>query len=177
MKTVLKDRTLWYDGASVYDSKDIAKHLKNYRVRWVDALTPDVVAYNKLKSPRDHIRVKESLDPIESKWIDDVQDIDDDLILEYVGDKHARLTTSMDESEITAREHRLAKELSIFKKHLDLWEVLRCMVYVVNELTRSKQVWGIGRGSSVSSYLLYVVGVHDVDSFLYDLDIRDFIAS
>jgi DNA polymerase III alpha subunit len=36
-------------------------------------------------------------------------------------------------------------------------------------------VWGIGRGSSVSSYVLYVLGVHDVDSYAYDLDIGDFL--
>jgi DNA polymerase III alpha subunit len=36
-------------------------------------------------------------------------------------------------------------------------------------------VWGVGRGSSVASYVLYLLGVHKVDSIKYGLDIREFL--
>jgi DNA polymerase III alpha subunit len=36
-------------------------------------------------------------------------------------------------------------------------------------------VWGVGRGSSVSSYVLYLLGVHRVNSLYYDLDIHEFL--
>ena len=36
-------------------------------------------------------------------------------------------------------------------------------------------VWGVGRGSSVASYVLYLIGVHKIDSLYYDLDVTDFL--
>jgi DNA polymerase III alpha subunit len=36
-------------------------------------------------------------------------------------------------------------------------------------------VLGVGRGSSVASYVLYLLGVHRVDSLKYDLDIKEFL--
>ena len=39
----------------------------------------------------------------------------------------------------------------------------------------NKIVWGVGRGSSVSSYILYLLGVHKVNSIKYGLNITDFL--
>jgi DNA polymerase III alpha subunit len=36
-------------------------------------------------------------------------------------------------------------------------------------------VWGVGRGSSVASYVLYLLGVHKIDSLKYNLDIHEFL--
>jgi DNA polymerase III alpha subunit len=36
-------------------------------------------------------------------------------------------------------------------------------------------IWGVGRGSSVASYVLYLLEVHRVDSMYYNLDIREFL--
>jgi DNA polymerase III alpha subunit len=53
--------------------------------------------------------------------------------------------------------------------------ILRAITYVINTLQDKNIVWGVGRGSSVSSYVLYILGVHDVDSVKYNLDIADFL--
>jgi DNA polymerase III alpha subunit len=42
-------------------------------------------------------------------------------------------------------------------------------------MKENKIVWGVGRGSSVASYVLYLIGVHRIDSIKYDLDIREFL--
>jgi DNA polymerase III alpha subunit len=42
-------------------------------------------------------------------------------------------------------------------------------------MRKNNIVWGVGRGSSVSSYILYLIGVHKVNSILYKLDINDFL--
>jgi DNA polymerase III alpha subunit len=42
-------------------------------------------------------------------------------------------------------------------------------------MTAKNIVWGVGRGSSCSSYLLYLLGLHEVDVVKYDVDISDFI--
>jgi DNA polymerase III alpha subunit len=36
-------------------------------------------------------------------------------------------------------------------------------------------VWGVGRGSSVASYVLFLIGIHKVDSLYYDLPIEEFL--
>ncbi len=36
-------------------------------------------------------------------------------------------------------------------------------------------IWGVGRGSSVASYVLYLIGIHKVDSMYYDLPINEFL--
>jgi DNA polymerase III alpha subunit len=36
-------------------------------------------------------------------------------------------------------------------------------------------VWGVGRGSSVASYVLFLIGTHKVDSVKYELDFNEFL--
>jgi DNA polymerase III alpha subunit len=74
-------------------------------------------------------------------------------------------------------EQRLARfelEINLFST-LNLYPVLRTLIYVLDEFKRQNVVWGVGRGSSCSSYLLYLLGLHDVDPVLYDIAITDFI--
>ena len=53
--------------------------------------------------------------------------------------------------------------------------VLKFLVYLIDIMRSNNIVWGVGRGSSVSSYVLYLLGVHKVDSIKYGLDITDFL--
>ena len=52
--------------------------------------------------------------------------------------------------------------------------VLKTMKYVVDTLRANNVVWGVGRGSSVSSYVLFIIGVHKIDSVKYKLPINEF---
>ena len=70
--------------------------------------------------------------------------------------------------------YRVNDELTLYKK-LDLLPVLRTIIFVINTLRENSVVWGVGRGSSVSSYVLYLIGAHDVDSIKYDLDVNEFL--
>jgi len=56
-----------------------------------------------------------------------------------------------------------------------LLDVLRYMVYLVDFMRENNIVWGVGRGSSVASYVLYLIGVHRINSIQYDLDWREFL--
>jgi DNA polymerase III alpha subunit len=49
------------------------------------------------------------------------------------------------------------------------------MIYLVDFMRENDIVWGVGRGSSVASYVLYLIGVHKIDSLYYDLDIAEFL--
>lgn len=53
--------------------------------------------------------------------------------------------------------------------------LLRLFIFLVDYMRKNNFVWGVGRGSSVSSYILYIIGVHRVNSLKYDLDIKDYL--
>lgn len=69
---------------------------------------------------------------------------------------------------------RVSDELIEFKKR-DMNNLLRYMIYLVDFMRENDIVWGVGRGSSVASYVLYLIGVHRIDSIQYDLDWREFL--
>jgi DNA polymerase III alpha subunit len=48
------------------------------------------------------------------------------------------------------------------------------MIYLVDVMRENSVVWGVGRGSSVASYVLYLIGVHKIDSVKYNLDFKEF---
>ena len=76
----------------------------------------------------------------------------------------------------TAQEElqRVGAELLLYQER-DLFNLLRYLKYLVDTMRKYNIVWGVGRGSSVSSYVLYLLGVHRIDSMYYDLDIREFL--
>jgi DNA polymerase III alpha subunit len=69
---------------------------------------------------------------------------------------------------------RVGKELLMFQDR-DLFDLLRYLTYLVSVMKENNIIWGVGRGSSVSSYVLYLLGVHQIDSMFYDLDPGEFL--
>lgn len=74
----------------------------------------------------------------------------------------------------TDKVDRVEEELALFKAR-NLYHVLRVLIYIIETMRKHNLVWGVGRGSSVSSYVLYLIGVHKVDSLKYNLDIKEFL--
>jgi len=68
---------------------------------------------------------------------------------------------------------RVVEELRLFAKY-DMISVLKAMKYVVDTLRANNVVWGVGRGSSVASYVLHIIGVHKIDSIKYNIPIEEF---
>jgi DNA polymerase III alpha subunit len=56
-----------------------------------------------------------------------------------------------------------------------MFDLLFYLKYLVDTMRENKIVWGVGRGSSVASYVLYLIGVHKIDSIKYELDINEFL--
>jgi len=55
-----------------------------------------------------------------------------------------------------------------------MYDVLHVMKYIVDTLRANNILWGVGRGSSVASYVLFLIGIHKVDSIKYNLPIEEF---
>ena len=69
---------------------------------------------------------------------------------------------------------RTGQELLMFQDR-NLFDLLKFMKYLVDTMRKNNIVWGVGRGSSVASYVLYLIGVHKIDSIYYQLDIEEFL--
>jgi DNA polymerase-3 subunit alpha len=69
---------------------------------------------------------------------------------------------------------RVVEELEQYAAR-DLYPLLRYMKYLVDTMRKHKIVWGVGRGSSVASYVLYKIGIHKIDSLKHNLDWREFL--
>jgi DNA polymerase III alpha subunit len=69
---------------------------------------------------------------------------------------------------------RVGQELLLYQER-DLFDLLRYLKYFVDTMRANSVVWGLGRGSSVASYVLYLLGVHRINSLYYDLPIEEFL--
>jgi DNA polymerase III alpha subunit len=69
---------------------------------------------------------------------------------------------------------RCGEELLMFQER-NLFNLLRYLKYFVDTMQQNHMIWGVGRGSSVASYVLYKLGVHRIDSMFYDLHPQEFL--
>ena len=69
---------------------------------------------------------------------------------------------------------RVKAEYELFQKK-NFTKVLQFLIYFVDTLRANNVVWGVGRGSSVSSFCLFLIGVHKINPLLYALDHREFL--
>ena len=69
---------------------------------------------------------------------------------------------------------RAGEELLLYQER-DMFMLLCYLKYFVDTMRKNKIVWGVGRGSSVSSFVLYLIGVHRINSLYYDLSIDEFL--
>ena len=93
----------------------------------------------------------------------------------FIPDDYCPDLTAMlyDMCETEEQKERVNLELELFIKN-GIYDVLHVMKYIVDTLRENNIVWGVGRGSSVASYVLYIIGVHKIDSIKYNLPIDEF---
>lgn len=80
----------------------------------------------------------------------------------------------LDQCKTDVELQRVGQELLLFQER-DLFDLLRWLKYFVDTMRANQVVWGVGRGSSVASYVLYLIGIHKINSIYYDLDIHEFL--
>lgn len=71
------------------------------------------------------------------------------------------------------RERVIAEMIEFTNK--DMIKVLQFLIYFVDTMRENKLIWGTGRGSSTASYVLYLIGIHKVNSLKYELDYKEFL--
>jgi DNA polymerase III alpha subunit len=136
----------------------------------VTELTPEINQFNSFGEHQ--LTVKESVDPeiFPPEWILPEHykylDIDEYLL---------GLVDRIEKDDLyEKRVERLSSEIWLFKEQ-KLDDVLRVLIYVVDTMKEQNVIWGVGRGSSCSSYLLFLLGLHEVDAVRYSIEITDFL--
>lgn len=69
---------------------------------------------------------------------------------------------------------RCAEELFIYSER-NLLPMLCYLKYFVDTLRKNNIVWGVGRGSSVASFVLYKIGIHRINSITFELNFNEFM--
>jgi DNA polymerase III alpha subunit len=143
-------------------------------------MSPDIERMNSTLPSAQRVNLKKFVDTNYNFLWNIPQEIKDIKIGEYVLEKFKELhptnngISSSNNKEYTGKLKRISQELEEYNKR-GLIEMLKTLIHIVDVMTRDNIVWGVGRGSSVSSYVLYLIGIHDVDSYEYNLDITEFL--
>jgi len=87
-------------------------------------------------------------------------------VQDYIGNLHPDLNAS--------QWIRVREELHEFETR-NLNDLLRFLIYFVEQLRSHNVIYGVGRGSSIASYVLFLLGVHRINSYKYNLDIKEFL--
>jgi len=95
----------------------------------------------------------------------------------YMPDQYKKLDIAawlLQQCKTQEEMQRVGEELLLYQER-NLFDLLKFLKYLVDTLRANNLVWGVGRGSSVSSYILYLIGVHKINSMYYDLDVKEFL--
>jgi DNA polymerase III alpha subunit len=80
----------------------------------------------------------------------------------------------LDKCQNNEEKKRVEQEYLLFEKK-EFIKVLQFLIYFIDTLRANNIVWGVGRGSSVASFCLFLIGVHKINPLLYNLDITEFL--
>ena len=95
----------------------------------------------------------------------------------YMPNKYKQLDIAKHVLELCSTDaelQRVGEELLLFQER-NLFDLLRYLKYLVDVMRENRLIWGVGRGSSLASYVLYLLEVHRINSMFYDLDPREFL--
>ena len=129
-----------------------------HAIQFVDRV-PELVKY--VDQPNISLSIFDSNQQANWQMPQEYKDLD---IAEYI------LSLCTTEPEL----QRVGEELLLYQER-DLFNLLRYLKYLVDIMTENRVIWGVGRGSSVASYILYKLKVHRIDSLYYKLDIKEFL--
>jgi DNA polymerase III alpha subunit len=169
--TQLKDRFLVYDGDSILKpDKILEKILNGSKVNNIctSEITDDIKQFNLTSLIK--IEVKTELKNFDHCW--NIPKYYKNInVLEYVINKYINMYGKFDD---IGKYNRIIHEMQLFKKY-KLYDFLKTLIYINETFENQNIIKGVGRGSSVASYVLYIVGIHMIDSYKYNLEFSEFI--
>lgn len=177
--TELNDRVLRFDGVSIVEKDQletlILQGVLPNKIR-VLAADGEVEQFNTLVN-KDN-RIEEFSDEsvsFEFSWLLPQKYLELDVEQHLIGVFGERLNAlNYNNAQTEQAIQRISHELIEFNKR-GLYDLLRTIIYVMDVLTEANQVWGVGRGSSCASYILFLLNLHLVDPIVYDISLSEFL--
>lgn len=82
---------------------------------------------------------------------------------------------ALEEKGLSSPEYvnRLSHEL-IQMEEKDMHQFVRCLLYVTHQFKENGVVWGVGRGSSCASLIMYLLDINKVDPVKYGIPAEEF---
>lgn len=143
-------------------SRTIKRALVENEIRFDEILqldnTPELIKYNKLDMSVEQFDQHNQFNwfmPEKYKTMD---------IAQYI----------LDQCNGEAELQRAGEELLLYQER-DMFVLLRYLKYLVDTMRENNIVWGVGRGSSVASFVLFLLGIHRINSLYYGLSIDEFL--
>jgi len=159
-------------GQIIYNENDLCDLiLKKSDINLDNALIEDNIPKSSLIAKLPELKLYEQLD-ITLEAFDDLQQSNWKMPMEYKNMDIAKFV--LDQCKTSSELQRAGEELLIFQEK-NMFLLLQYLKYLVDTMRNNNIVWGVGRGSSVSSFVLYLIGVHKINSLYYNLPISEFI--
>ena len=167
MYTELKDRKLYFDGClEVSEDKVSQLLLAGIDPKMIISSGDDIEKFNSLVDNIDEMISceKTELLKLDKSWKIPEYYFNLDLE-EYFID----LVKSYDQRYVD----RVLQEIQLVKHH-KMQSLIKTLIYVVDKFRANNVVWGVGRGSSCASILLYLIDLHCVDPIKWDIQAEEF---
>lgn len=174
MKNKLNGRNLWYDGTVEITPEKVTDAIlsgADVSTISVSEMTDEIKSYNQLTGS--NISVKDELDFSKFDFSWNIPQKYKELSIDTYVSEVLSEKIPHDETR-NERIERLLLEIQWFKDN-NLIELLQTLIYIIDTFKKKKVVWGVGRGSSCASYLLYLIGIHSVDPIKYHIPIEEFL--
>jgi len=130
-----------------------------------------------------HLKVEDSFDAkiFEQKYCESIiEKVEDtEIKIQYSDDLvYDNLTTRLAQSnrhQTGSKEHveRFSDELDYFERSGHT-QFLCSLEKLIGRFREDGVVWGVGRGSSCASYILYLLEVHDIDPIKHQIPFEEF---
>lgn len=178
LKTELNDRTLRYDGVNIVAPAQVPALLM-YGIPpdqiKVTVADEDVCMFNANVAAADRILVAGN-EPISIplRWVIPAKYLEIDLT-EYVIAVYENCAKKLNytSSELDHAENRIVAELAEIERR-GMVEFVKTVIFIIDEFRKANVVWGVGRGSSCASYILFLLGLHLVDPVRFDIPMDEF---
>lgn len=178
MKTVLKDRVLWYDGINQVDPGLVPELLldgvpiekievthSDKEIEMFNALSDNPIGFEKFKN-----------EPLDMRWNIPQFYLDLDLrdaVISSLNDYALRNPAFENLDVYQLYLNRINEELMEINLR-GMGYLFKTLIYVIVTFKESNTVWGVGRGSSCASLVLFILGLHKVDPIRFNIPMSEF---
>ncbi len=178
LETELNDRILRFDGVSVVDPTKLVymlvAGLMPQQIR-INIETEETAKFNLAVSEENRLNLNTG-EPIRFDFSWQIPELYKTLDIDkYMSDVYIqRVDPLYTPEQFNQSTERFIAEMQEFARR-GMLDVLRTIIYVIDEMKKTGQVWGVGRGSSCASYVLFLLDLHVVDPIRFNIALEEFM--